>query len=220
MSLASKAFFGFSMLFTGGTIWAVHYMQQQESEVSRQRFGTRSLASKGALDVPLELATLNHDDRSGAHRPSVRHRTERCLGRLDYHAALESGSSVWQASPRHFTHDTPIRKKLYIVRRQADTRQNMYQGVIKDEERLREKALKKVQQPAAVVDEDCVTCVVSPPPQLLEAQSKEQRAAERQARLEEYEAQKGLAQRLSRQAQAAQAPAQAVQAAQTEQRLV
>lgn len=34
MSLASKAFFGFSMLFTGGTIWVVHYMQQQESEVS------------------------------------------------------------------------------------------------------------------------------------------------------------------------------------------
>lgn len=96
----------------------------------------------------------------------------------------------------------------------------MYQGVIKDEERLREKALKKVQQPAAVVDEDCVTCVVSPPPQLLEAQSKEQRAAERQTRLEEYEAQKGLAQRLSRQAQAAHEPAQAVQAAQTEQRLV
>lgn len=90
----------------------------------------------------------------------------------------------------------------------------MYQGVIKDEERLREKALKKVQQPAAVVDEDCVTCVVSPPPQLLEAQSKEQRAAERQARLEEYEAQKGLAQRLSR---AAAQPAQAVQ---SEQRLV
>lgn len=90
----------------------------------------------------------------------------------------------------------------------------MYQGVIKDEERIREKALKKVQQPAAVVDEECVTCVVSPPPQLLEAQSKEQRAIERQARLEEYEAQKGLAQRLSRQVPAP------VQAVQQEQRLV
>lgn len=90
----------------------------------------------------------------------------------------------------------------------------MYMGVVKDEERIREKALKKVQQPDAVVDEDCVTCVVSPPPQLLEAQSKEQRAIERQARLEEYEAQKGLAQRLAR---AAPAPVQAVQ---SEQRLV
>lgn len=73
----------------------------------------------------------------------------------------------------------------------------MYQGVIRDEERVREKALKRVQQPAAVVDDDCATCVISPPPQLLEAQSAEQRAKERQARLDEYEAQKGLARRLS-----------------------
>lgn len=35
MSALSKAFFGFSMLATGGTIWAVHYMQQQESDVSK-----------------------------------------------------------------------------------------------------------------------------------------------------------------------------------------
>lgn len=34
MSLASKAFFGFSMLFTGATIFGVHWMQQQESNVS------------------------------------------------------------------------------------------------------------------------------------------------------------------------------------------
>lgn len=34
MSVASKAFFGFSLLVTGGTIWGVHYMQQQESDVS------------------------------------------------------------------------------------------------------------------------------------------------------------------------------------------
>lgn len=92
----------------------------------------------------------------------------------------------------------------------------MYQGIVKDEARLREKALKKVQQPDAVVDEDCVTCVISPPPQLLEAQTKEQRAIERQARLEEYEAQKALAQRLS-QGQPAPLPSQPVQ---QEQRLV
>lgn len=88
----------------------------------------------------------------------------------------------------------------------------MYQGVVKDEERIRERALKKVQQPDAVVDDDCATCVVSPPPQLLEAQSKEERARERKARLDEYEAQKGLAQRLARTAP--------VQVAQEEQRLV
>ncbi|BEI85415.1 hypothetical protein CcaverHIS002_0508160 [Cutaneotrichosporon cavernicola] len=75
--------------------------------------------------------------------------------------------------------------------------EQMYQGVIRDEERVREKALKRVQQPAAVVDDDCVTCVISPPPQLLEAQTAEQRAKERQGRLAEYEAQKGLARRLS-----------------------
>lgn len=82
----------------------------------------------------------------------------------------------------------------------------MYLGVIRDEERVRAKAEEKarlatlgqkaVTQPASVVDEDCATCVISPPPQLLEAQSKEERARERQARLLEYEQQKGLAQRL------------------------
>ena len=94
----------------------------------------------------------------------------------------------------------------------------MYQGVIKDEERMRQRALLQqpqsptaiqatstpplntpsapVQQPAAVVDPDCVTCVISPPPELVEAQSKEQRAAERAGRMAEYEAQRGLARRL------------------------
>jgi protein PET117 len=100
----------------------------------------------------------------------------------------------------------------------------MYQGVIKDEERMRQRALVQqqtqlsstsststvqatstpplntpsapVQQPAAVIDPDCVTCVISPPPELVEAQSKEQRAAERASRMAEYEAQRGLARRL------------------------
>jgi len=90
--------------------------------------------------------------------------------------------------------------------------QVMYQGVLKDEERVRLKALTKaqatatspplntpsapVQQPAAVIDEDCVTCAVSPPPELVEGQSKEQRAVERAERMAEYEAQKGLANKL------------------------
>ncbi|GMK55467.1 hypothetical protein CspeluHIS016_0205230 [Cutaneotrichosporon spelunceum] len=84
------------------------------------------------------------------------------------------------------------------------------EGVIRDEERVREKALKRVQQPEAVVDDDCATCVISPPPQLLEAQSAEQRAKERQARLAEYEAQKGLAMRLSKEQDAPAAPASMV----------
>lgn len=74
----------------------------------------------------------------------------------------------------------------------------MYQGIIKDEERIRQKALQRqVQQPDATVDPDCATCVISPPPKLLEAQTKEQRARERKARLDEYEAQKNIAARLS-----------------------
>lgn len=85
----------------------------------------------------------------------------------------------------------------------------MYLGVIRDEERVREKALKRVQQPAAVVDDECATCIISPPPQLLEAQSAEQRARERQARLDEYEAQKGLARRLATE-QSGAAPAASV----------
>jgi len=83
----------------------------------------------------------------------------------------------------------------------------MYLGVIRDEERVRAKAEEKarlassapVVQPAPVVDDECVTCVISPPPQLLEAQSKEERARERSARLAEYEAQKELAAKLDAQ---------------------
>ncbi|KAL1411172.1 hypothetical protein Q8F55_002122 [Vanrija albida] len=83
----------------------------------------------------------------------------------------------------------------WLQKRESD---NMYLGVLRDEERVNAKkaAQAQVVQPAAVVDEDCATCVISPPPQLLEAQSKEQRARERAARLAEYEAQKGLAVRL------------------------
>jgi protein PET117 len=84
------------------------------------------------------------------------------------------------------------------------TPQNMYLGVIRDEERVRAKAEEKarlaaavrVVQPDAVIDPECATCVVSQPPQLLEAQSKEERARERAARLLEYETQKNLARKL------------------------
>lgn len=91
---------------------------------------------------------------------------------------------------------------------------------MKDEARLREKAAAAaaaaanavasavppplntpsapVQQPAAVSDPDCETCRISPPPQLVEAQSKDERRAERIAREKEYEAQKRLAGQLSR----------------------
>lgn len=96
----------------------------------------------------------------------------------------------------------------------------MYQGILKDDERLRQKALQKlspdptlnpqtystplntpsspVQQPSAVIDPECQTCVLSPPPELVEAQSREERAKERMGRLAEYEAQKGLARSLER----------------------
>ncbi|KAK6902685.1 hypothetical protein I203_107944 [Kwoniella mangroviensis CBS 8507] len=53
-----------------------------------------------------------------------------------------------------------------------------------------------VQQPAPVIDEECTTCVISPPPQLLESQSKEQRAKERELRMKEYNEQKSLDSRL------------------------
>jgi len=85
----------------------------------------------------------------------------------------------------------------------------MYQGVIRDEIRVREKAaaLKNsapplntpsapVQQPASVIDENCETCRISPPPQLLEAQTSEERRREREARGKEYLEQKGLGERL------------------------
>ncbi|WVQ98562.1 hypothetical protein IAU59_005688 [Kwoniella sp. CBS 9459] len=120
----------------------------------------------------------------------------------------------------------------YIQKMESD---NMYQGVLKDEARLAEKAAallkaaaspitastsssssssspsntqahssntplntpsSPVQQPAPTIDPECQTCVVSPPPQLLESQSAEQRAKERQLRMKEYEDQKRLDVRL------------------------
>ncbi|KAE8537552.1 hypothetical protein I307_05760 [Cryptococcus deuterogattii 99/473] len=84
---------------------------------------------------------------------------------------------------------------------------NMYQGILKDDARLAAKAAaaaaatqsqsQPVTQPAPTVDPDCTTCVISPPPQLLEAQSAEQRAREREGRKREYEEQKQLAGRLA-----------------------
>ncbi|KIR31207.1 hypothetical protein I352_06487 [Cryptococcus deuterogattii MMRL2647] len=84
---------------------------------------------------------------------------------------------------------------------------NMYQGILKDDARLAAKAAaaaaatqsqsQPVTQPAPSVDPDCTTCVISPPPQLLEAQSAEQRAREREGRKREYEEQKQLAGRLA-----------------------
>lgn len=68
--------------------------------------------------------------------------------------------------------------------------------MLRDEERTRQKALTKVQQPESTIDPECVTCVISPPPKLVEAQTKEQRARDRKARLDEYEAQKRIAERL------------------------
>ena len=104
----------------------------------------------------------------------------------------------------------------------------MYLGVLRDEERVKDKALALLAsvspmsssssptsfpptppssstspstpstQPAPVVDPVCATCAISPPPQIHEQQSKEARAAERRERLAEYEAQKGLADTLNR----------------------
>lgn len=107
----------------------------------------------------------------------------------------------------------------------------MYQGVLRDEARLREKALQlqsqssssgpslnglngpnynaplntpsspvavPVQQPSAILDPECETCHISPPPALLQAQSAEERKKEREARGREYIEQKGLGERLGR----------------------
>lgn len=48
------------------------------------------------------------------------------------------------------------------------------------------------------MDEDCDTCRISPPAALLEAQSKDARRAEREAREAEYKQQRSLAGRLER----------------------
>ncbi|WVQ71454.1 hypothetical protein IAR50_000991 [Cryptococcus sp. DSM 104548] len=85
---------------------------------------------------------------------------------------------------------------------------NMGQGIIKDEARLAAKAALKLEssqpvtQPAPTIDPECATCVVSPPPQLLEAQSAESRSREREGRRREYEDQKLLAEKLTGQVEA------------------
>ncbi|KAK4683956.1 hypothetical protein P7C73_g6250, partial [Tremellales sp. Uapishka_1] len=94
----------------------------------------------------------------------------------------------------------------YLQVREADS---MYQGVLRDEERIRLKAStpstplntpsSPVQQPASIIDPDCLTCNLSPPPQLLESQSKEARKLEREERGREYEAQRRLGEKLEQQ---------------------
>jgi protein PET117 len=93
----------------------------------------------------------------------------------------------------------------------------MYQGVLRDEARVREKAALAaaassapshaqplstpsaiVRQPAPTIDPDCEVCRISPPPQLVEVQSPSERRAEREAREREYVAQRRLAEDLGR----------------------
>ena len=55
-----------------------------------------------------------------------------------------------------------------------------------------------VVQPPPVVDPECQTCIISPPPDLVESQTLLERQRDREERRKEYEAQKSLAGRLER----------------------
>jgi protein PET117 len=76
----------------------------------------------------------------------------------------------------------------------------MYQGVIKDEARVKAKAIAAAAAAAkaAVTDDDCETCRLSPAPELHEATSAEARRRERLARQVEYDRQAELAKELSK----------------------
>ncbi|EIW70238.1 hypothetical protein TREMEDRAFT_30169 [Tremella mesenterica DSM 1558] len=86
----------------------------------------------------------------------------------------------------------------YLQKRESDT---MYLGVLRDEARLRAKAAEKQAleslPSASSIDPDCPVCVISPPPQLLQNLSPEDRRKDREDRKKEYENQKVLAGTLS-----------------------
>jgi protein PET117 len=76
--------------------------------------------------------------------------------------------------------------------------QTMYQGVIRDEERIKAKAAAAAAAKQAATDPDCDTCRLSPAPELHEATSAEARARERLARQVEYDRQAELAKALAK----------------------
>ncbi|RSH95609.1 hypothetical protein EHS25_000701 [Saitozyma podzolica] len=55
-----------------------------------------------------------------------------------------------------------------------------------------------ISQPAPVIDPDCEVCRISPPPQISEKQSADERRMEREMRAQEYVAQRKLAEDLGR----------------------
>ncbi|GFZ46388.1 hypothetical protein JCM24511_04635 [Saitozyma sp. JCM 24511] len=55
-----------------------------------------------------------------------------------------------------------------------------------------------VSQPAPIIDPDCEVCRISPPPQISEKQSADERRMEREMRAQEYVAQRKLAEDLGR----------------------
>ncbi|ORX39660.1 hypothetical protein BD324DRAFT_648295 [Kockovaella imperatae] len=173
MSLGSKIFLGGSLLGSVAVVWGVHALQKREQDtmyqgVIKDDIRVRNKATAAAA-AKLQAAA------EGAIRipPLAPLNTPGAPTQRPYDPTISSSSSSSSSSTFR-----PIRRFD-----EDDDRPLMGVGIA---------------QPPPSVDEDCATCVISPPPQLVESQSKETRQKEREERLAEYEAQKKLAGRLQR----------------------
>ncbi|ORY21593.1 hypothetical protein BCR39DRAFT_591537 [Naematelia encephala] len=176
MSRAAKIFLTCSIVATGSVVYGVHWIQKKESDVMYQGVLKDDARLKLRAETLAKLSTpgaeiLSPDDPATAplHSLSTTIQPSSSLPPIAY----ESSSSSSSLPPIAYQSSAPSSSSPPLNTPSSP-----------------------VQQPASVIDEDCETCKISPPPELVEKQSADERKKERRERWEEYERQKNLGQRL------------------------
>lgn len=181
MSYASKIFLSSSILLSGGIVYGVHYLQTRESDV-RMILAlphSRISASQSFPDVDESYADCAQTMYQGVLRDEERVRTK-----------AQSLLSLPRTTPPSTSAPPPSTSTSELLASQAQSGQK-YSTPLNTPS-------SPVQQPASVLNDECDSCIISPPPELLEAQSADERAREREERKAEYEAQRRLGDRLGR----------------------
>lgn len=178
MSRAAKIFLGSSIFATSATVLGVHWLQKSESDVSSR-----------SLTPPRRRSDVSQRMYEGVLADE-----QRMLSRAS--ALLSSGSQSASSS----SSSSPTSILLPRVPHSAADPPHpvSYSTVAHSSHSPLNTPSSPVQQPAPVVDPDCLTCQLSPPPEISEKTTKEERAKERIARLREYEDQKVLGEKLER----------------------
>ncbi|RXK39948.1 hypothetical protein M231_02743 [Tremella mesenterica] len=177
MSKTAKAFFGGSVILSAFTVWGVHYLQKRESDT-------------------MYLGVLRDEARLRAKAAE-----KQALESLP--SASSIGSSIL-ITPSSSISNKPSSSPSSISNQPIpiSSSSNLYQSIpfISESSQFSSPPTpltETITQPPPLIDPDCPVCVISPPPQLLQNLSPEDRRKDREDRKKEYENQKVLAGTLS-----------------------